>query len=98
MKQLPQAIVDHPQTDDPFNPEVEAILVLIKTLVGELSQPITVVSGLSELLLSAPSRNGQFERDIMTILKQTNRIKETLGAVDYITDYERVSVSWPRGF
>ena len=75
------------QINDQLNPEAEAILALVETLVGDLSQPITVVSGLSELLLSANDQNPQLEKDLMTILKQTDRIKETLEAVKYVTNY-----------
>ncbi|MDH3675498.1 MAG: hypothetical protein OES12_08375 [Anaerolineae bacterium] len=87
MRYLQPSIHSCFQTNDQLNPEAEAILVLIETLVGDLSQPITVVSGLSELLLSANDQNRQLEKDLMTILKQTDRMKETIDAVKYVTNY-----------
>ena len=90
MRYLQPSIHSCFQTDDQLNPEAEAILALVKSLVGELSQPITVVSGLSELLLSTANRTHEFEKDVMTILKQTDRMKETLAIVKYITDYETI--------
>ena len=92
MKRLQRATQTCFPSDDQLNPEAEAILVLVQTLVGELSQPITVVSGLSELLLSSHDQNCQLEKDVKTILKQTDRIKETLESIKYVTNYDPVAL------
>lgn len=92
MKQLQRSVQGCHQFDDQLNPEAEAILALVETIVGELSQPITVVSGLSELLLSENVQREQAGKDLMTILKQTDRIKETLETVNYVTNYDTTSL------
>jgi len=67
--------------------EIEAILVLMETMVGELNQPLTVISGLSELLIAEHGPNSRFTADLLIVQRQTRRIKETLAGVKYITRY-----------
>lgn len=67
--------------------EIEAILILMETMVGELNQPLTVISGLSELLIAEHGPNGRFTADLLVVQRQTRRIEETLAGVRYVTRY-----------
>jgi signal transduction histidine kinase len=84
-----------PHNQNESNEEAEAMLALIREILGDLSQPITVVTGLSHLLLSEVDQNSPMTKDLSSILKQTERMKETLESMKYITDYDRpIKANW----
>jgi len=73
------------KTNNQSGHEAEPLLILIDTLFGQLSQPITVAAGLSHLMLSEIDENSAMAGDLKMILKQLERMKETCSGVKYIT-------------
>lgn len=69
------------------NEEIDVILIFMETLVGELNQPLTVISGLSELISVDHNPDDQLAEDLLVVQRQIARIEETLATVKYITRY-----------
>ena len=67
--------------------EAEALLLTLATIVGELKQPLTVILGLSDLLLAQVEPEDPLATDLTTIAKQANRMGEIINGVDYLTQY-----------
>jgi signal transduction histidine kinase len=82
-KQLAQALQ---QAEDKIR-EAEALLLMIDTVSGELKQPLTVLLGVSHLLLAKVDQNDPIATDLSTIVKQVKRITEIINGVDHLTQY-----------
>jgi signal transduction histidine kinase len=67
--------------------EAEALLMVIDSALGELKQPLTVILGLSDLLLARMDQNDSTAADLRTIAEQVKRISEIIKGVDYLTRY-----------
>ncbi len=68
--------------------EIEALLLLIETSVDELNQPMTVVLGLSELLLSHAASDTPLSKDLNIIAKEIRRMNEVLRGLNLLTHYQ----------
>ncbi len=67
--------------------EAEALLLTIDTIFGELKQPLTVLLGLSHLLLAKVDQDDPMTTDLLTIDKQVQRINEIVSGVKHLTQY-----------
>jgi signal transduction histidine kinase len=75
------------RTESQSTHESEAILCLVETIFGELSQPMTVVLGLSDLLLAKVDQDDPLAGDLTTLLRQANRISEIAEGINYVIRY-----------
>ena len=71
--------------------EMEALLAVVNLAIHEMSQPVTVVLGLSELLLAKVNRNDPIVTDLTTIYKQVNRMSEIIKGIHRLSDEKPVS-------
>ncbi len=67
--------------------EAEALLMVVSTVIGELKQPMTVILGVNELLLTKIDEDNPVLTDLTIIGKQIRRMKETIEGLDAITEY-----------
>jgi signal transduction histidine kinase len=67
--------------------ETEALLLLIEASVDELKQPMAVVLGLSELLLSHTSSDTALSKDLNIIAKEIRRMSEVVRGLNLLTHY-----------
>ena len=70
--------------------EAETLLLAIDTAFGELKQPLTVLLGLSDLLLTRIDSDDPIAEDLANIVKQVNRMSSTINGVDYLTRYQSI--------
>ena len=73
--------------------EADTLLLAVNTIIGELKQPITVISGLSvlsDLLLTEVDRDDPITPDLIAIENQVNRMRETVKNIDDLTRYKTV--------
>jgi signal transduction histidine kinase len=72
--------------------ETEALLLVIGTSVHELNQPMTVVLGLSELLLSEADPGSPLATDLDTITKEIRHMNEILRGLSLLAHYQTPSL------
>jgi signal transduction histidine kinase len=72
----------------PVTREEEALLLVIDASVHDLNQPMTVILGLSELLLSQVEPDSPFAEDLSTIVEEARRMGETIRGLSLLTHYE----------
>jgi signal transduction histidine kinase len=87
-KSIEQSIPDANVTE-----EAEALLLLLETSVGELNQPMAVVLGLSEHLLSQTEQESPLAKDLEIIVKELRHVNEVLRGLNLLTQYESNSIS-----
>ena len=71
--------------------KAEALLLTVNTVISELNQPLTVILGLSELLLAQIDRTDPIATDLVIISKQVNRMSEIIKGVNRLNDEKPVS-------
>ena len=71
--------------------EAEALLLTIALIFGELKQPLTVVLGLSNLLLTNADQDDPLAADLITIGAQINRMNEIVKGIDQLSHYKVTS-------
>ena len=72
--------------------EAEALLLLIEASVDELKQPMAVVLGLSELLLSHTNSDTALSKDLNIITKEIRRMSEVVRGLNLLTHYQITTV------
>ena len=68
--------------------EAEALLLLLETSVYKLNQPLAVVLGLSEHLLSQTEQETPLAKDLEIIVKELRRVNEVVRGLNLLTQYE----------
>ena len=80
----------HLATNDPYA-EAEALLMVIDTSVHELNQPLTVILGLSELLLAQFDSTSAEAEDLNIIVKEMRRMNEIVNGLKLLSHYQSIS-------
>jgi len=70
------------------NQEEEALLLVINASIHELNQPLTVVMGLTELLLGQAEPGSALAADLAIIVKETQRIHEIIRGLKLLGHYQ----------
>jgi signal transduction histidine kinase len=68
--------------------EVQSVLLMIDSVFGDLNQSLTVIMGLSALLLAKVDQNDPIVTDLNTIAGQVKRIRETIKDLNYLAQYD----------
>ncbi|MBN1993190.1 MAG: hypothetical protein JW953_10840 [Anaerolineae bacterium] len=70
------------------SPEAEALLTLIDASVHELNQPMTVILGLSELLLAQTDPKSPAAADLSIIVQEMQRMNEVVRGLKLLSHYQ----------
>ena len=68
--------------------EAEALLLLLETSVYQLNQPMAVILGLSEHLLSQTEQETPLAKDLEIIVKELRHVNEVVRGLNLLTQYE----------
>jgi signal transduction histidine kinase len=68
--------------------EAEALLLLLETSVVKLNQPMAVVLGLSEHLLSQTEQETPLAKDLEIMVKELRHVNEVVRGLNLLTQYE----------
>ena len=66
--------------------ELELLCSAIQQQVQDLNQPLTVILGLSELLLARVEADSPLATDLSVLVKQVDRISQTIATVNGLID------------
>ncbi|MBN1217750.1 MAG: hypothetical protein JXM69_02385 [Anaerolineae bacterium] len=77
--------IDNPTT------EAEALLMVIDTSVHEMNQPMTVILGLSELLLAQFDPASAEAEDLTIIVREMRRMNEIVNGLKLLSHYQPTS-------
>ena len=67
--------------------EAEAILHFVDSVVGEVKQPLTVLLGLSDMLLAKVEQDDPIAKDLEIITRQAQRINEIVRGLDVVNNH-----------
>jgi signal transduction histidine kinase len=70
------------------NEDAEALMVLLETSVHQLNQPLAVILGLSEHLLSQAEQETALAKDLEIIVKEMRRVNEVIQGLKLLTQYQ----------
>ncbi len=68
--------------------EAEALLAVIELSARELNEPMTVIMGLSQLILPHVDSNSLIGTDLAVIIKQVERMNEIVKGINYLANYD----------
>ena len=86
----------NPEKSDQFKhilSELERLSVLIERNILDLTQPMTVILGLSELLRPHINPDSQLATDLATLTKQVERMNQTLKKVNGLVEQKNKLLS-----
>ena len=68
--------------------EAEALLLFVDSVFGEVKQPLTVLLGLSDMLLANVAQDDPIAKDLEIITRQAQRINEIMHGLDVVNNHK----------